>query len=93
MTPEHFGKIEKLYHAVRECSPEERAVWLEQADPELRREVESLLAGQSGGEFLDRPGRPEWERSYLEPVFLRDLAYLRLHKGTEAAAEFQKRLR
>jgi tetratricopeptide (TPR) repeat protein len=31
-----------------------------------------------------------YERSYLEPVYLRGLAYLRLGKGAEAAAEFQK---
>jgi len=31
-----------------------------------------------------------YERSYLEPVYLRGLAYLRLKKGAEAAAEFQK---
>jgi eukaryotic-like serine/threonine-protein kinase len=55
MTPEGFGKIEKLYHAIRECSPDERAALLGQADPELRREVESLLREPSGGEFLDRP--------------------------------------
>jgi len=31
-----------------------------------------------------------YERSYLEAVYLRGLAYLRLHKGAEAAAEFRK---
>jgi tetratricopeptide (TPR) repeat protein len=31
-----------------------------------------------------------YEGSYLEPVYLRGLAYLRLHKGTAAAAEFEK---
>ena len=31
-----------------------------------------------------------YERSYLEPVYLCGLAYLRLHKGAEAVAEFQK---
>jgi hypothetical protein len=30
------------------------------------------------------------ERSYLAPVYLRGLAYLRLRKGAEAAAEFRK---
>ena len=32
-----------------------------------------------------------YERSYLDAVYLRGLAYLRLHKGAEAAAEFQIR--
>ena len=31
-----------------------------------------------------------YERSYLDAVYLRGLAYLRLHKGAEAAAEFRK---
>jgi Tfp pilus assembly protein PilF len=31
-----------------------------------------------------------YERSYLDAVYLRGLAYLRLRKGAEAAAEFQK---
>jgi hypothetical protein len=31
-----------------------------------------------------------YERAYPEAVYLRGLAYLRLQKGTEAAAEFRK---
>jgi eukaryotic-like serine/threonine-protein kinase len=31
-----------------------------------------------------------YERSYIEASYLRGLAYLRLHKGAEATAEFQK---
>jgi eukaryotic-like serine/threonine-protein kinase len=31
-----------------------------------------------------------YERSYLEPVYLRGLAYLNLQKGADAAAEFRK---
>ena len=53
MTPERFQQIEELYHAAREGSAEQRAALLEQTDPGLRREVESLLAQRSGGEFLD----------------------------------------
>ena len=55
MTPERFQRIEELYHAVRERTAEERAAVLAQTDPELRREVESLLASRAGGEFLERP--------------------------------------
>ena len=44
MTPERFRQIEELYHAARERTAEERAALLAQVDPELRREVESLLA-------------------------------------------------
>ena len=44
MTPERFRQIEELYHAAREGTADERAALLAQTDPELRREVESLLA-------------------------------------------------
>ena len=55
MTSERFQQIEELYHAAREKSDEERAALLAQADPELRREVESLLAQPDSGKFLNRP--------------------------------------
>src|SRR5580658_5223912 len=55
MSPERFRQIEELYHAAREGTPEQRAALLDQTDPELRREVESLLSRLSGGDFLDRP--------------------------------------
>src|ERR1051326_2019207 len=54
MHPEHFQQIEELYHAARERTAEERSALLAQADPEVRREVESLLAQRTGGEFLER---------------------------------------
>jgi tetratricopeptide (TPR) repeat protein len=54
MTPERFREVEELYHAVCEGSAEERAA-LTRTDPELRREVESLLSHHTSGEFLDRP--------------------------------------
>ena len=46
MTPDRLRQIEELYHSVRESSADRRAALLAQADPELRREVESLLARQ-----------------------------------------------
>src|SRR5512147_431253 len=55
MTPERFQQIEKLYQAARERTGEERVALLARADPELRRELESLLAQRTGGEFLDLP--------------------------------------
>src|SRR5438552_7523806 len=55
MTPERFQQIEELYHAARGKTAEERAALLAHTDPEFRREIESLLAKRSGGEFLDRP--------------------------------------
>jgi hypothetical protein len=46
----------------------------------------------------DQPGKAvellqlatPYEREYAEPVYLRGLSYLRLRKGLEAAAEFQR---
>ena len=55
MTPERFRQIEELYHAARGGTADQRAALLAQADPELRREVESLLAERPNGEFVDRP--------------------------------------
>ena len=46
MTPDRLRQIEELYHSARESSAERRAALLAQADPELRREVESLLVRQ-----------------------------------------------
>ena len=63
MTPERFLQIEELYHAAREGTAGQRAALLAQADPELRREVESLLIEPAGGEFLDRPAI--WNAPYL----------------------------
>jgi len=55
MHPERFHQIEELYHAARARTAEERAALLAKADPEVRREVESLLAQRISGEFLERP--------------------------------------
>ncbi len=55
MIPERFQRIEELYHAARRKTAEELAALLAELDPELRSEVESLLAERSSGEFLDRP--------------------------------------
>jgi Tol biopolymer transport system component len=55
MNPERLRQIEELFHAVREGSAERRAALLALADPEVRREVESLLARQSDDLLLDRP--------------------------------------
>src|SRR5215472_14284766 len=52
MTPERWRRIEELYHSAREHGP---AV-LADVDPELRSEVERLLAQDaSDGKILDRP--------------------------------------
>ncbi len=55
MSPERLLQVEELYHAARERPPEDRVELLTQADPELRREVESLLAEDGGEGVLDHP--------------------------------------
>jgi serine/threonine protein kinase/Tol biopolymer transport system component len=48
LTPERWAKIEELFHRALESAPEDRARLLDDScagDPELRREVESLLSG------------------------------------------------
>ena len=50
MTPERWQQIEKLYHSAREHG----AGVLAETDPEIRREVERLLAQDSEGKLLDR---------------------------------------
>src|SRR5258708_17548077 len=55
MSPERFRQIEELYHAAREATAGERAALLARTDPEMRRELESLLAQRTGDEFLERP--------------------------------------
>src|SRR6202165_259625 len=47
---DRWQQIEELYHAARE----DRTV-LDKADPELRREVESLLVQEKGAGFLESP--------------------------------------
>src|SRR5579862_9638591 len=66
MTPDRWRQIEELYHSARE-----RGVGvLAETDPELRREVERLLAQDSDGKILDRPAAvvlEEVTRTLREP--------------------------
>src|ERR1022692_3031992 len=55
MDPQRLRQIEELYHSARERSPEARAALLGQADAELRREVESVLAQDALHGPMERP--------------------------------------
>jgi eukaryotic-like serine/threonine-protein kinase len=55
MGPERLEQVEELYHAARECSLAERNALLAQAEPDLRREVEELLAQGGAGGPLAQP--------------------------------------
>ena len=57
MTPERWAQIEELFHRVAECDRERRTALLDEAcngDPELRQEVEALLACDRGaGDYVN----------------------------------------
>jgi tetratricopeptide (TPR) repeat protein len=57
--------------------------------PEIRAAIE-LQRGQPARAVELLASASPYERAYPEAVYLRGLAYLRLHKGVEAAAEFRK---
>lgn len=76
MTPERWEQINRLYYAALEVGDKERVHFLEEAcseDPDLRAEVESLLATheQAGG-FLGKPAMEEVARQLKEepPSFI-----------------------
>jgi DNA-binding winged helix-turn-helix (wHTH) protein len=57
--------------------------------PKIRAAIE-LQRGQSANAVELLASAKPYERAYPEAMYLRGLAYLRLHKGPEAAAEFRK---
>ncbi len=68
MTPDRLRQIEELYHAARERSPESRAGLLAQADPDLRREVQSLLEQDGLAGPMDRAPAEVLEDSAVTPL-------------------------
>ena len=68
MGPEQWGLVRKLFHDALDVPPDQRPTFLAAAcsDPEIRAEVESLLAGvTSGSELLNTPAL-EGAREALE---------------------------
>jgi TolB-like protein len=55
MTPGRWQQVEELYQEALERPPEDRAALLAQVDPELRREVEQLLAKAETPTLLEAP--------------------------------------
>jgi len=71
MTPERWQKIDELYHAALEQTPDERANFLNEAcrgNRELQQEIEALLAARGADDGLFE--RPAWEAapSLLENI-------------------------
>ena len=60
MTPERWQRVNELFHCALEREPTQRAAFLDQAcadDPELRKEVESLIGSNENSEsFIEAPG-------------------------------------
>jgi hypothetical protein len=57
--------------------------------PEIRAAIE-LQRGQPDSALELLTAASPYERAYPEAIYLRGLAYLQLHKGSEAAVEFRK---
>ena len=66
MDPERWRRIEELYQSAVDSDAAERATLLANADPALRREVESLLAQPTAGTPLDRPALSALNRLHVE---------------------------
>jgi Tol biopolymer transport system component len=66
MDPQRWQQIEDLYNAVLARAPEEGSALLHQADPEVKREVELLLAQK--GSLLDRPAWAHLPDSAVAPL-------------------------
>src|SRR5919205_950410 len=91
MTPERWRKVEEIFQAALDLSPDDRKRYVSdvcQEDTELRRDVESLLSQyDSAGELLDEPAYGNTELSVLEsfveekdPMIGRRLGSYRIEK-------------
>jgi hypothetical protein len=55
MTPERWQQVNELFHSALKHGPAQRAAFLDQAcnsDPELRKEIESLIASHNDSDHL-----------------------------------------
>jgi tetratricopeptide (TPR) repeat protein len=82
------AQAEKLAAETSKVFPD-GTIWNSVQLPEIRAAI--ALHRDRPAESVDLlASASPYERSYLEAVYLRGLAYLRLRKGAEAVAEFQK---
>ena len=58
MTPERWRQIEELYLAAVDLREDERAALLARASPDVRHQVEAMLAQPAGSKLIDPPGWP-----------------------------------
>jgi eukaryotic-like serine/threonine-protein kinase len=64
-------------------------IWNAVQLPEIRAAI-ALHRGQPARSVEELASASPYERAFVDPIYLRGLAYLRLKHGAEAAAEFQK---
>jgi tetratricopeptide (TPR) repeat protein len=83
-----IAKAEKLAATTSKLFPN-GTVWNSVKLPAIRAAIKLRRDEPTNAVELLTAASP-YERAYPEAVYLRGLAFLRLHKGTEAAAEFQK---
>jgi eukaryotic-like serine/threonine-protein kinase len=82
------GRAEKLAAETSKLFPN-GTIWNAVQLPEIRAAI-ALKRDQPARSVELLASAVPYERAYLESIYLRGLAYLRLHKGAAAAAEFQK---
>jgi eukaryotic-like serine/threonine-protein kinase len=82
------AQAEKLATATSKLFPS-GTIWNAVHLPEIRAAI-SLNRDQPAKSVELLASASPYERAYLDAIYLRGLAYLRLQKGKEAAAEFQK---
>ncbi len=82
------GRAEKLAAETSKLFPN-GTIWNAVQLPEIRAAI-ALKRDQPARSVELLASASPYERAYFDAVYLRGLAYLRLHKGADAAAEFQK---
>jgi TolB-like protein/tRNA A-37 threonylcarbamoyl transferase component Bud32 len=81
MSPQRFRQIEKAYHRAVDRDPGERSAFLAEAcrgDPDLRREVESLLAENDREGVMDQPAMEVAANLLADPTATRALVVTQL---------------
>ena len=72
MSPQQFNRVSEIYHAALDRPPDQRAAFLDEAcagDPELRSEVQSLLAADAeAGRFLTTNPETAMDTQDISPV-------------------------
>jgi serine/threonine protein kinase/tetratricopeptide (TPR) repeat protein len=82
------ARAEKLAAETSKLVPN-GTIWNAVQLPEIRAAI-ALRRDQPASSVEELVASSPYERSYIDAAYFRGLAYMGMHKGTEAAAEFQK---